>query len=126
MQGFKYGSFIILAPALLLGFILPSYFVLCLLLLFFVLKAIVTLRAAAINAIEIKKLEKYSGDDSLAKRAYVIFSVIIAIFIIGITCFYFITGGMLGLVLTILIAIIALPGFFEEIIIIKRCRNETG
>lgn len=122
LQGFKYGSYVILAPTLLLSFIIPSTIVLGLLFLYFILKTVVTLRAAAIHEIDRERLEKYSGKDSIAKRSFVIFSVMIVIFIIGIVCFYFITGGMLGLISAIFITTIALPGFFEEIIIIKRCQ----
>lgn len=39
--------------------------------------------------------------------------------------FYINVEGVLGGLLTIFIATIVLPGFFEEIIIIKRCQSES-
>ena len=124
MQGFKYGAYIILAPILLLTFILPGAMALGILFLFFILKSIVSLRAAAIQDIDEEKWEKYSGKDSVAKRAFAIFYTVIVVFIIGIILFYISTEGHLGIILTIFIATLTLPGFLEEIVIIKRCQTE--
>ena len=92
--------------------------------LFFILKSIVSLRAAAIQDIDEEKWEKYSGKDSVAKRAFAIFYTVIVVFIIGIILFYISTEGHLGIILTIFIATLTLPGFLEEIVIIKRCQTE--
>ena len=124
VQGFKYGAYIILAPILLLTFILPGAMALGILFLFFILKSIVSLRAAAIQDIDEEKWEKYSGKDSVAKRAFAIFYTVIVVFIIGIILFYISTEGHLGIILTIFIATLTLPGFLEEIVIIKRCQTE--
>lgn len=126
VQGFKYGTYIILAPVLLLNFILPWPVVIGALFIFFILKSIVSMRAAATHDIDKEKLEKYTGENSVAKRAYVIFCMAIGIFIVGIIVFYINTGGVLGLLAAIFIAVITLPGFFEEIVIIKRCKIEEN
>ena len=125
VQGFKYGAYVALAPILLLNFILPGFLVLGSFFVFFILKSIVSLRAAATHEIDEEKLAKYSGKDSEAKRAYVIYYAIIAGFIIAIIIFFIKTEGLLGLILTIFIATITLPTFFEEIVIIKRCQMKA-
>ena len=124
VQGFKYGSYFITAPALLLILVIPSLLVLCLLILYFILRMIVTLRAAKTLDIEQEKIETYSNNPATQKRAYAAFSAIIIFFSIGILIFYLNVEGVLGGILTIFIATIVLPGFFEEIIIIKRCKSE--
>ena len=85
---------------------------------------IVTLRAAKTLDIEQEKIETYSNNPATQKRAYAAFSAIIIFFSIGILIFYLNVEGVLGGILTIFIATIVLPGFFEEIIIIKRCKSE--
>ena len=124
-NGFKYGAYVILAPILLLNFILPGSLALGSFFVFFILKSIVSLRAAATHEIDEEKWDKYSGKDSEAKRAYVIFSVMLVGFIIAIIFFFIKTEGFLGLILTIFIATITLPTFFEEIVIIKRCQMKA-
>ena len=124
VQGFKHGSYLFLAPILILNFILPATIVFGILFTFFILKSIVSIRAASTHEIDEEKWEKYHQKDSVAKRAYIIFITMIVTFVIGIIFFYMITEGLLGLILTILIATIMLPTFFEEIVIIKRCQME--
>ena len=124
-NGFKYGAYVILAPILLLNFILPGFLVLGSFFIFFILKSIVSLRAAATHEIDKEKRDKYSEKDSDAKRAYVIFSLMIVVFIIAIIFFFIKTEGLLGLILTIFIATITLPTFFEEMVIIKRCQMKA-
>ena len=125
VQGFKYGAYISLAPVLLLCFILPGAMILGILFVFFILRSIVSIRAAATHDIDKEKWEKYSGKDSEAKRAYVIFYVMIVGFSAAIILFFIKTGGFLGLILTILVATITLPTFFGEIVIIKRCQMKV-
>ena len=125
VNGFKYGAYVALAPILLLNFILPGFLVLGSFFVFFILKSIVSLRAAVTHDIDEEKWEKYSGKDSEAKRAYVILSIMIVGFIIAIIFFFIKTEGLLGLFLTIFIATITLPTFFEEIVIIKRCQMKA-
>lgn len=124
VQGFKYGTYFITAPVMLLIFIIPSLLVLGFLFLYFILRMIVTLRAATTLEIDQEKIKTYSNNPATQKRGYAVFSAIILFFIIGIVIFYLNVEGVLGGLLSIFIATIILPGFFEEIIIIKRCQSE--
>ena len=123
VKGFKYGAFLFLAPALLLSFILPGIIVVSLILLFFLLKALISIRSAITNDMEEEKLKKYSDDPLYARRAFIIFTIILSGFMLGIVILGFVLGGIVGFTASIFSAIIVLPGFFEEIIIIKRCQN---
>ena len=120
--GFTIWSYIIFAPALLLFIILPGNFVLGILILFFMLKSVIMIRAAATITIEKEKLEKCSGSSSVTKIAYanLLFCVIAIVF------FYLEIGGTRALLIGILIAFIALPNFIVAIITIKRCQKEQG
>ena len=85
---------------------------------------IVNLRAATTLDIDQEKIETYVNNPVTQKRAKAVFSAIILFFLIGIVIFYFNIEGVLGGLLTIFLATIVLPGFFEEIIVIKRCQSE--
>lgn len=124
VQGFKYGTYFITAPVMLLIFVIPSLLVLSILFLYFILRMIVTLRAAKTLDIDQEKIKTYTNNPVMQKRAYAVFSVIILFLLIGIVIFYLNIEGVLGGVLSIFVATIVLPGFFEEIIIIKRCQSE--
>lgn len=124
VQGFNYGTYIIIAPALLLNFVIPGPLVIGALVVFFTLKMVVSLRSAKTHDIDSEKIEKYSGGNSVAKRATLLFYIAICIFSSAIIVFFLTTGGVLGHLLSIIIATISLPGFIEELVIIKRCQSE--
>ena len=122
VEGFKYGTYLILAPILLLSFVTPFLMILCIYLIFFSVRTVVVLRAAATHEIDEEKRERYSGDKFVAKRVYTIFGFVLTFFIGFIIIFFIMTDGLLGLTITFLIALIILPGFVEEIVIIWRCQ----
>ena len=85
---------------------------------------VVTLRAAKTLDIDKEKIETYINKPAAQKRAYVVFSAVIFLYLIGIVIFYLNVEGVLGGILTIFIATLVFPGFFEEIIFIKRCQSK--
>ncbi len=105
-------------------FTVPSLLVLGILFLYFILRMIVTLRAATTLDIDQENIETYVNNPATQKRAKAVFSVIILLFLIGIVIFYLNIEGVLGGLLSIFLATILLPGFFEEFIVIKRCQSE--
>jgi hypothetical protein len=123
-HGFKYGTYFITAPAMLLIFVIPGLLVLGILFLYFILRLIVTLRAASKLDMDQEKIKTYANNPATQKKGYAVFSSVIIIFLIGIVIFYLNVEGLLGGLLSIFIATIVLPGFFEEIIVIKRCQSE--
>ena len=84
---------------------------------------VVTLRAAKTLDIDKEKIETYINKPAAQKRAYVVFSAVIFLYLIGIAIFYLNIEGVWGGLLTIFLATIVLSGFFEEIIFIKRCES---
>jgi len=125
VEGFKYATYFLTALMLLLIFVLPISMILAIYLIFFILRSVVSLRAAATHKIDEEKWVKYSGENSNAKRTYAVFYVILTIFVASIIFFYIKTDGLFGLTLTLLIAIITLPEFIREIVIIRRCQAES-
>ena len=70
-------------------------------------------------------LDKRQIQQKISRIAYEIYEnnyLEKTIYIAGIIFFYIKTNGLFGLTLTLLIAIITLPVFIKEILIIRRCQ----
>ena len=87
-KGFKYATYLLLAPILLLSFILPISMILVIYITFFVLRTVVSFRAAKIHDIDQEKVEIYSVKKSMTRPIYLIFTVLLAFYISLIIFFY--------------------------------------
>ena len=119
-QGFKYASYIIFAPTMLFNFFLPFSLIVICLFIFFILRAIVSIRASLLHEIDKDKVAQYN-DRSVSKRGVIAFSILFLIYIIGLIIFYSYIEGPLGFLVELFLAIILLPGTLEEIITLRRC-----
>lgn len=125
VTGFKYATYVMLAPLLLLSFIFPASLTILIFFLFLILRSIVLIRGAVILPSDDEMELKFDIGKESAKKASKITAILFSVMSLVVLVFFFLKGGMHGFFISLLIPMLVLPSSYAEVIKLNKKGKEN-